>query len=219
MPFRALLAALLLLAAALPVRAEWREVPYADVARMPLGLKKADPQGVFTAYYQLRPSNGKAALPADLEFRVRAGGLTVPVPIGPGGRIDFPLRQDWADAGAVVLVNQPKGSFAMHFSMVARTPPGTRMSYAALAESAPVLERGIRDMAGLMSFLAPKVKALLLDFAPGTAQTVEITWPDGKRRVFRSDASGRVRLPWERDWAAATVVLSAPLRKLDPELK
>jgi hypothetical protein len=52
MPFRALLA-LLLAVTALPAFAEWREVPYADVAKMPLGLKKADPQGVFTAWYRL----------------------------------------------------------------------------------------------------------------------------------------------------------------------
>ena len=47
MPFRALLA-LLLAALALPALADWREVPYADVAKMPLGLKKADPQGIYT---------------------------------------------------------------------------------------------------------------------------------------------------------------------------
>jgi hypothetical protein len=219
MSSRFLLAALLLLAAALPAQAEWREVPYADVAKMPLGLKKADPQGVFTAYYLLKPGKGQSRLPADLQFRVRAGSETLPVPVGADGKVAFPVRQDWADQGAVVLINQPKGSFAMSFGMDARTPPGTRMTYAALTESATVLERGIRDMAGLMSFLAPKVRALLLDFEPGVPQTVEILLADGKRKTFRTDAKGRVRLPWEPDWSAATVVLSAPLRKIDPELK
>jgi hypothetical protein len=218
MPLRLLLAALLVLAA-LPARAEWREVPYADVAKMPLGLQKADPQGVFTSYYVIKPAKGKAAVPADVRFRVRAADQTVDVPIGPGGRVRFPLRPEWAEQGAMVLINQPKGSFRMSFGMDARTPPGTQMTYAALTESAPVLERGIRDMAGLMSMFAPKVRALLLDFEPGAPQTVEITFADGKRKVFRSDAKGRVRLPWDPDWARAQVVLSAPLRKLDPELK
>jgi hypothetical protein len=219
MPLRALLACLLLLATAFPARADWREVPYADVAKMPLGLKKADPEGVFTAYYVLKPAKGQAALPPGLAFQVRAGGETVPVPVGADGRIVFPVRQDWADAGAVVLVNQPKGSFRMSFGLDARTPPGTHMSYAKLAESAPVLERGIKDLAGLMSLFAPKVRGLLLDFEPGAVQTVEITLPGGKPKVYRSDAKGRVRLPWEPDWAAATVALSAPLKKIDPELK
>jgi hypothetical protein len=219
MTFRSLICFLVLACTALSAHAEWREVPYADVAKMPLGLKKADPQGVFTSYYVVRPAKGRTTVPPGLQFQVRAGGTTLPVPIGTDGRISFPLHQDWADQGAVVLINQPKGTFSMSFGMDARTPPGTRMTYAALAESAPVLERGIKDMAGLMSFLAPKVKALLLDFAPGAPQTVEITWPDGKRKVFRSDAKGRVRLPWDSDWAAATVVLSSPLVKLDPELK
>jgi hypothetical protein len=218
MPFRALLA-LLLAAVALPAFAEWREVPYADVAKMPLALKKADPQGVYTPYYQARPGKGQALPLADLRIRVRAGTETVDVPIDATGRVLFPVRLDWAESGAVVLVNQPKGVFNMTFAMDARTPPGTRMTYAALSECAPVLERGIKDMAGLMSLFAPKVRGLLLDFEPGAPQTVEITLADGKRKLFKSDAKGRVRLPWEPDWAAATVVLSAPLRKIDPELK
>jgi len=218
MPYRALLA-LILAVTALPAFAEWREVPYADVAKMPLGLKKADPQGVFTAWYRIKPAKGQAALPPGLEFRIRVGGQTLPMPIGPDGRIVIPARPDWAEQGAVVLVNQPKGSFEMSFNLDARTPPGTRMTYAALAESAPVLERGIKDMAGLMSLFAPKVRALLLEFEPGAAQTVEITLADGKRKLFRSDAKGRVRLPWEPDWAGAMVALSAPLKKIDPELK
>jgi hypothetical protein len=216
---RVILAALFLLAAALPARAEWREVPYADVAKMPLGLKKADPEGIFTSYYVIKPAKGKTAVPANVQFRVRAEGQTVDVPIGPGGRVQFPLRPEWAEQGAVVLINYPKGSFQMSFGMDARTPPGTRMTYAALAESAPVIERGIRDMAGLMSLFAPKVRGLLLDFEPGAPQTVEVQFADGKRRSFRSDAKGRARLPWEPDWAKATVVLSAPLKKIDPELK
>jgi hypothetical protein len=218
MALRLLLAALLLICA-LPARAEWREVPYADAVKMPLGLQKSDPEGVFTAYFKLLPGKGQATLPAGLQFKVRAGAETVAVPIGPGGEVRFPLRQDWADGDAVVLVNQPKGSFRMTFAMTARTPPGTRMTYAILAESAAVLERGVRDMAGLMSLFAPKVKGLLLDFEPGTVQTVEVQFADGKRRTFRSDAKGRARLPWEPDWADATIVLSAPLKTIDPELK
>ncbi len=218
MPSRLIVAALLLLAA-LPVRADWREVPYADVVDMPLRLKKADPQGIFTSYYVIKPAKGKAAVPADVQFRVRAGDQTVDVPIGPQGRVLFPLRPEWAEQGAVVLINHPKGSFQMSFGMDARTPPGTRMTYAALSESVPVLERGIKDAAGLMSMFAPKVRGLLLDFEPGAVQTVEIILADGKRRQFRSDAKGRVKLPWEPDWAQATVVLSAPLKKIDPELK
>jgi hypothetical protein len=218
MALRLLLAALLLVSA-LPARAEWREVPYADVASMPLGLKKADPEGIFTSYYVIKPAKGKAAVPPDVRFRVRAGGETMDVPIGPGGRVQFPLRPEWAEQGAMVLVNYPKGSFQMTFGMDARTPPGTRMTYAALAESAPVVERGIKDMAGLMSLFAPKVRGLLLDFDPGAVQTVEVQFADGKRRTFRSDAKGRVRLPWEPGWATATVLLSAPLKKIDPELK
>jgi hypothetical protein len=221
MPLRPFLAALLVAAAlASPqARAEWREVPYADVAKMSLDLKKSDPQGVFTTYYILKPAKGRKAPPADVQFRVRAGDQVIDVPVGPGGRVQFPLHPEWVEQGAVVLVNQPKGSFQMSFGLDPRTPPGTRMTYAALAESAPILERGIKDYAGMFSLFAPKVRGLLLDFEPGTPQTVDITLPDGKRRTFKADAKGRVRLPWEPDWAGAAVVLSAPLKKFDLELK
>ena len=219
MPVRLLLAALLMCASALPAHAQWREVPYAEAVKMALGLKRADPEGVFTSYFVLRPNKGAKALPADLQFRIRTDGETVDVPVSAAGRVAFPIRQDWADQGAAVLVNKPKGSFAMSFGMDARTPTGTRMTYARLGESAIVLERGIRDMAGLMSFMAPKVRALLLDFAPGTPQTAELQLADGTRKVFRTDAKGRIRLPWRREWATANVALSAPLAKIDPELK
>jgi hypothetical protein len=81
-----------------------------------------------------------------------------------------------------------------------------------------VLERGISDMAGLMSFMAPDVKALVLKFdRPG--HTVVLTLPGGKRKSWTSDAKGRIELPWEPKWAAGMVELSAPLAGIDQVLK
>ena len=202
-----------------PARAEWRDIAYADMAKMPLMLKKVDPQRVFVYFYKVVPTQGQPSLPQDLKLQVLTQGQVVPVAIGSDGRFDLPLRQDWIDAGAKVQINQPKNRTAVSLNLNARVPPGTRMTYAQLTESAPVLERGIKQMAGLMSFLAPSVKQLVLKFDKGAPQSVTLLLPDGNKKVWKSDAEGLVRLPWEPDWRGDPVVLSAPLTGIDPQMK
>ena len=219
MPCLRLLALILLAFCASPVHAEWRSLPYADLAKMPLMLKKVDPQGIYHAYYLAKPGKGQASLPADLKMQVSTGGLVVPVPIQSDGRVDLPIRQDWADAGAQIQVNQPKGTISVSFLMNSRTPPGTRMTYGQLTESVPVLERGIKEMAGMLSLFAPKVKQVVLKFEKGTPQTATLALPGGQSKAWKTDADGQIRLPWEPDWNAAVVVLSAPLKGIDQVMK
>jgi hypothetical protein len=216
---RCALVGLLGLAATGPALAEWRDIPYAEVAKMPLVLKQVDPQGIYRVSYLAQPGPGQTALPADLKLRVKAGDQTVPVAIRPDGHVELPIRQDWADAGALLQANQPKGRVKLSISLDSRTPPGTRMSYAQLTESAPVMERGIRKVAGIMSFLAPKVRGLVLHFEKGAPQTVTLLLPDGKRKVWKTNADGHATVPWEPDWLAATVELSAPLVGVDRDLR
>ena len=207
-----------LLALPLAALADWRDIPYAEVAKMPLLLAKVDPQRIFTVRLRAKPGKGQAALPAGFRLQLKVDGKVQPVAIGPEGGIELPFRQDWADRGAVLQTNQPKGVVEVAMNFDARTPPGTRMSYAQLTESAPVLERGIGEMAGVMSFLAPDVKTLVLKFAqPG--HTAELTLPDGRKKRWKADAKGRIELPWEKKWLAGTVELSAPLTGLDPVVK
>jgi len=215
---RILLAAALL-ALPLAALAEWRDIPYADIIKMPLVLEKVDPKHVFTFRVRITPGQGTRVLPADLRLQVKLkDGHLVPVTVKPDGIVDLPVRRDWADDGAVLQSNQPKGVVAISMNVDARTPPGTRMSYAQLTESAPILERGISEYAGFMSFMAPDVKALVLRFdKPG--HTAELTLPGGKKKSWTADAKGRIELPWEPKWAAGLVELSAPLVGIDQVLK
>ena len=207
-----------LLALPLAALAEWRDIPYKDVAKMPLMLAKVDPQHVFTVRLRAKPGKGQAAMPADFRLQLKVGGKVLPVAVGPDGQIDLPFRQDWTDAGAVLQSNQAKGVVDVSMSFDARTPPGTRMSYAQLAESAPVLERGIDEMAGLASFMAPDVETLVLKFEqPG--HTAVLTLPDGKKKSWKADAKGRLEMPWEKKWLAGMVELSAPLKGIDQVVK
>lgn len=211
--------ALLALALASPVLAEWRDIPYADIAKMPLTLNRVDPQKIYTAAFYAKPGEGQIDVPRDFRLQVKADGRVIPVTIQPDGRIELPFRQDWSDRGAVVQSNQPKGRVKLSMRLDSRTPPGTRMTYAQLTESVPVMERGIKEMAGMMSFMAPKVRQLTLRFDTPGAQTVSLTLPDGKKKQWKSDARGHATLPWNPSWLAGMVELSAPLKGIDQILK
>jgi hypothetical protein len=214
-----LVLALALLAAPLAALAEWRDIPYADVAKLPLMLEKVDPQHVYSFRLTAVPGKGLKALPADFRLQLKlAGGQLLPVPVAQDGRIQLPIRRDWAKGGTVLQSNQPKETVGVSMAFNARTPPGLRMSYAQLTESAPILERGISEMAGLMSFMAPGVKTLALKF-DRAGHTLVLTLPGGKQKRWTSDAKGRIELPWEPKWAAGLVELSAPLVGIDPILK
>ena len=210
----ALLLALSLLAT--PVLAAWRDIPYDDMARIPLLLQKLDQDGIYRSWLEARPGAGHAGLPDDLRVELQLDGRTIPVPRGTDGTLELPWRADWSGKDAKVRLNYPKERAGIVFHLKPRTPPGTRMSYAKLTESLPLMERGIQEMAGMMSFLAPEPEALVLQFAPGAVQTVVLTRPGKAPRTFRSATDGKLELPWNQDWNAATVVLSAPLQAVAP---
>jgi hypothetical protein len=212
----ALAPALLLLP--LAAMADWRDIPYQDVAKMPLMLQKVDPGHVYSFSFKASPMKGQA-MPADFRLQLKLkDGQLLPVKVAPDGRVDLPIRQDWAHDGTVLQSNQPKGVVMVAMNLDARIPPGTKMSYAQLTESLPILERGISEYAGIMSFMAPDVKALVLKFGKA-GHTAVLTLPDGNKKRWAADAKGRIELPWNSKWAAGVVELSAPLVGVDPIMK
>ena len=217
-PWLACLASLLL-ALAPAAQAEWRDIPYADIARMPLVLAGVDPRRIFTVEFLASPGKGFTALPADFQLRIKLADRLIPVTMQPEGRINLPIRKDWAEAGAVLQSNQLKGRVAVSLNLNSRTPPGTRMGYSQLMESVPVMERGIKEMAGMMSFLAPKVRQLALRFEKGQQQTVTLVLAGGDRKQWKTDAQGKALVPWEPRWLKGTIELSAPLQGIDQILK
>ncbi|HJR74611.1 MAG TPA: DUF2987 domain-containing protein [Luteimonas sp.] len=205
--------------------AEWREVPYKDLARMQVMLDKVDTDRVFASRYEVAPAKGGKTLPADLKIEVLVSGTSVPVKVGPEGGLYLPARQDWIDAGAKLRVNQPKGTLKVSYHFKARTPPGTRMSYAKLTESVQVMERGIKQAAGWMGFLVPKPRALGVTFEPGPAQEVVVILADGSRKRYRAQPKtgedgpfNALEVPWNPDWLKAQVELSAPAVAVVPLL-
>jgi len=212
------LAALLVLAAPAARAEEWRDLPYAEIAKMPLAMAKVDPQHIFTANLVATPGKDQAALPPDFKLRLKLKDQLIPIAVAADGRVSLPFRQDWADAGAQIETNQAKGRVAVSLGFDSRVPPGTKMSYAQLTESAPVLEKAIKQVAGLASMMAPGIQSLTLTFDK-PPQTLELSLPDGTRHSYKTDAKGVIELPWEPKWAAGSVQLSAPVKRIDQNMK
>src|SRR3546814_4892731 len=94
----------------------------------------------------------------------------------------LPIRQDWVDAGASLRINQPKDKLALRYDFHARPPSGTRMRYSELAESAAVMARGIKAVAGWLACAAPMPHGLDIRVRPGQAQDLDILFEEGRRK-------------------------------------
>jgi len=201
-----------------------REVPYKDLVRIPLMMEKVDSDHVFSGEFSVASVDAKQPLPADLRVEVLVGDEAIPVRVDSDGRLRLPVRQGWVDAGAKLRINQPKDRLLLGYNFRARPPSGTRMRYSQFAESAAVMERGIKAEAGWLSFAAPKPHALDVRFRPGPAQELEIRFADGTSKRWRAvaDAGGGyngIELPWKPEWGDAEVILSEPVGGVMPLVK
>ena len=214
MTIRRALALTLALTAIQAHAAEGRDVPLAPVCDGVTKAKPADPEDIIHVKMVARPRD-QPELPADLALELVKDGKTTPIALdadhGFDPRCDDPSMRD-----ASIRVNQPRSKVRFGLAFPARVPSGTAMSYAKLAESVPVMIEAIRRQAGLMRFLAPKVRGVRLRFA-AEGQHVIIHAPDGVKR-FDADDKGEVIVPWNPDWSTATVQLSEPLRAITPDM-
>jgi hypothetical protein len=214
MTLRHALALTLALSATQALAGEGRDVPLAPVCDGVTKAKPADPEDIIHVKMVAKPKD-QPELPPDLALELVKDGKATPIALdadhGFDPRCDEPSMRE-----ASIRVNQPRDKVRFGLAFPARVPTGTAMSYAKLAESVPVMIEAIRRQAGLLRFLAPKVRGIRLTFA-AEGQHVTIRLPDGVKR-FDADARGVVVLPWNPDWSTATVQLSEPLSAITPEL-
>jgi hypothetical protein len=215
MPFRYALPLSTLLLAFAAQAEEGRDVPLAPTCAGVIKAKPADPEGIFRIKMVVKPKD-EPSLPADLALELRNKGQITPLHLDADHGFD-PRCGDPGMKDAVVHINQPRSRVRFGLVFPARVPAGTDMSYAKLSESVPVMEKAIKLQAGMLRFMAPKVVGIRLTFAPATGQSVTIGLPDGAKR-FEVDPRGVLVLPWNPDWASATVRLSEPLVGITPEL-
>jgi hypothetical protein len=206
----------LLLLAGQAQAAEGRDVPLAAVCAGVTKARPADPEGIIQVKMVAKPRD-MPSLPADLSLQLEhSDGKATPIALDADNGFD-PRCDDPAMRDAVVHINQPRSRVRFGLAFPARVPAGTAMSYAKLAESVPVMIEAIRLQAGLLRFLAPKVRGVRLTFPAQAGQHVTIRLPGGDKR-FDADARGVVVVPWNPDWSTATVQLSEPLRAIAPDL-
>jgi hypothetical protein len=148
--------------------------------------------------------------PPTLTIDARGGPIRLEP--GPEGTIDFPVTDALLAEDPPVLTTAPEGQ-KTRVSLTLRPvrPAGTSFPLAGLMASVTQANGLIKAQAGLLSFAAPKMKAVLLVYPPGTPQTARLTAP-GVERTIATDARGQLRIPRDEqlEAAGARVELSAP---------
>lgn len=196
-----------------------RTIPYRKLYEPLSAARQSDPQGIVISALQAKPAQQDRPLPIDLKMELRYGATRQPVVLERDGRFSLPLRADWAAGEAALWINQPKNVVGISLDFGARLPPTTTTTYGRLMESLPLMERIVKQQAGMMSFMVPSLKGVDLTYAAGTIQTAVIgTGASGK--TLRSDAQGHLRMPLDPALPASTpVVLSAMPMALLPYAK
>lgn len=120
-----------------------------------------------------------------------AGGAPVALPIDDQGCVTLPPALAGADAATPLTINVPKGKATLGVTFTVKPPTTRELDYAGLQAGALQLNAAIRREAGVMRFMAPKIKGVLLLWkAPDPAEpAVHIQAAAGERRLASIPAS------------------------------
>jgi hypothetical protein len=218
---RILLALLCLLLPMLAIAADpvGRSIPYQKLYEPLAAIHQADPQGIVISTLQALSAQKNQPLPPGLRIELRFGATRQPVGVDRDGRFSLPLRADWAAGDAALWINQPKSVVGIVLTTTARLPQATSTTYGRLMESLPLMERIVKQQAGMMSFMMPRLKGMDLMYAAGAVQTAMVG-AGASGKTWRSDAQGRLRVPFDPALPAGTaVVLSALPVSMQPYAK
>jgi hypothetical protein len=214
-PTIALLCLILPLAAA-AAGPEGREIPYQNLYEPLAAVKKADPEGIVKTILLAESVQADQPLPADLKIEVRHGAQATAISVASDGRFDLPLEAGWASAGATVRINHPKSEVKVVEQFTMRTPATLRLTYGALMESLPVMERIQAQHVDIHGLLATRPDGVELAFVASGPQSVTIG-TGALAHAWKSDDQGLVKVPFDPKLPKDTpVVLSAPPDALLP---
>ncbi|WP_150132162.1 hypothetical protein [Dokdonella koreensis] len=120
-----------------------------------------------------------------------AGGAPVTLPLDDQGCVTLPPALAGADAATPLTINVPKGKATLGVTFTVKPPTTRELDYAGLQAGAMQLNAAIRREAGVMRFMAPKIKGVLLLWkAPDPAEpAVHIQAAAGERRLASIPAS------------------------------
>lgn len=205
---------------ALAVRAaepsDGRDIAYRSLYEPLAAVRQADPDGIVVRIVRVESAQTGQPLPADLKVELHDDPNRQSLLPSADGRIDLPLRADWAADGATLWINQPREVVVVSETFAMRTPTATRIDYARLMESLPVVERLQNQPTAIAGLMRDRPIGVELAFDPAAPQTIAIgTGPQA--RTWTTDAEGRVKIPFDPALPAATpVTLSALPVALQP---
>lgn len=196
-----------------------RTIQYQKLYEPLAAVRQSDPQGVVISTLQAKSAQKNQPLPPDLKLELRYGTTRQPIALDHSGRFSLPLRADWAEGYASLWINQPKNVVGISLNFGARLPQTANTTYGRLMESLPVMERIVKQQAGMMSFMVPKLQGMDLRYPVGAAQTATVG-TGTSAKTLRSDGQGRLRVPLDPAIPASTaVVLSAMPVSMQPYAK
>ena len=156
----------------------------------------------------------KSDKPITMVIKAKSGPINVD--ISKDGEIrNFPVSAELLKENPPVLSNQPKGSSALVVGLELVVPDTLTYSYRELAQQLEDANAEVKKQAGMLSLMAPRAKAVVFQFRPGSKATVTVNRKEPQ--VLTADAEGRVRLEIEKSVAAQdpeVVVSEKPVRVL-----
>jgi hypothetical protein len=153
----------------------------------------------------LKPESG----PAEVTWTIAAAAGPITVVTRTDGTIDLPVRKDLLAEDPMIFTSVPKDvKTAVGIGLTPLLPPGLTFSYLELVKPVDQANRLIKAQAGLLSFAAPKMKGVTLQFdGPGKGVTISGKGVDLK---LTADDKGLLQLKVDDDLKEKNPAVTLP---------
>jgi len=142
----------------------------------------------------------KAIPLSDVALTVMHAGGKQPIPIDADGVVDLVPNPAWLKENPMIYTSMPKGEkTSISVTFAAKPPEKLRFYYVALMGSVKQWNDLIKEHAGLMRFLVPKLTGVELHFAKPAQQTLQVVTKEGAK-TFTADGNGSLKLKLDETW-------------------
>jgi hypothetical protein len=150
-----------------------------------------------------------AQLSEPLSMRARHDGVDVELPIGENGRIDYQPVVPFVRDDPELWSNIPRGGGRIRLAFFPVLPGGDTIPVNAIEMAVEQVNSAIRRQAGVMSFLAPRMRGVAFVLPDGAE--ARAVFPDGREQVLEIDAeNGQWKAMLRQIRRADHIAFSAP---------
>jgi hypothetical protein len=150
-------------------------------------------------------ATNRVVAPSDIRLTIQSASQgPIPVHLVTNGQVlNFPHQKELSRENPPIVANQPKGTLSVSISFQLALPDALTFRYARLADGVAETNKLIKEQAGLMSFLAPKVRGVIFIFPETSAGKAKVTIAGASGHTeYVVDAKGQVRLKLEKSLVA-----------------